>query len=335
VPDLASKISEKEAEVTEARAKLRLAEAGPRKEEIEQQRQKAERAKQWRDLAEQDLNRKRKAMVEEIVRLSEAIRQHTAERDNARENLDASQRLFDRKALALDQLRDWDKKHRVAEALVKQAEAQHRERLTVGLQEPEGELARRDKEWADARSALTLLEIGTRSEEIEAQKAHLKRLEESLAYLHKMSGKVNVQSSIAGVVTTPYLKEKIGSFVKEGDLICEVENTRDLEVEIPLLEQEVGHVQVGCEVELKARALPFETLSAKVHRIAPAAAKPEKTELLPTTQNTLTVYCRLDDSTVNLHSGMTGYARIYCGQYSMGRVLFGRGLRYLRTEVWW
>src|SRR6185295_605754 len=140
--------------------------------------------------------------------------------------------------------------------LVKQAEAQHRERLTVGLQEPEGELARRDKEWADARSALTLLEIGTRPEEVEAQRAHQQRLEESLAYLRQVSAKVKVPSPIAGVVTTPYLKEKIGSFVKEGDLICEVENTRNLEVEIPLLEQEVGYVEVGCEVDLKARALP-------------------------------------------------------------------------------
>jgi putative peptide zinc metalloprotease protein len=310
VPDLSSKISEKEAEVNEARAKWRLAELGPRKEEIAEQRHKAARAKEWRDLAEQDLARKRKALAEEITRLGEAIRQHTAERDNARDNLAVSQRLFERKALALDQLRDWEKRHIVAEAQVKQAEAAHRERVTVGLQEPEGELAKRDKEWADARSALTLLEIGTRPEEVDAQKAHLQRLEESLSYLRKISDKVKVQSSIAGVITTPYLKEKIGSYVKEGDLICEVENTRNLEVEIPLLEQEVGYVEVGCDVELKARALPFETLKAKVHRIAPAAAKPEKPELAPATQNTLTVYCRLDDSTVKLHPGMTGYARI-------------------------
>ena len=50
VPDLSSKISEKEAEVNEARAKLRLAEVGPRKEEVQEQRQKVVRAKSLQDL---------------------------------------------------------------------------------------------------------------------------------------------------------------------------------------------------------------------------------------------------------------------------------------------
>src|SRR6185295_3788278 len=110
VPDLSSKISEKQAEVNEARAKLTLVEVGPRKEEIDEQRQKAVRAKEWRDLAEQDLGRKRMALKDEVVRLSETIRQYTIERENARENLAQSQKLFERKALAQDQLRDWDKK---------------------------------------------------------------------------------------------------------------------------------------------------------------------------------------------------------------------------------
>ena len=48
VPDLSSKISEKQAEVNEARAKLTLVEVGPRKEEIDEQRQKAARAKNAR-----------------------------------------------------------------------------------------------------------------------------------------------------------------------------------------------------------------------------------------------------------------------------------------------
>ena len=334
IPDLASRILEKKAEIGEAAAKLKLLEAGPRKEEIHEQRLKVARAKDWRTLAEQDLVRKRKALEEELTRLNEAIRQHNVELENARENLSQSRLLVEKKALALDQLREWDKKHQIAQSLVNQAEAQRRERVTVGTQEQEGELARREKELADAVSALSLLEIGTRQEEVEAQRSHLARLEEAGNYLRTLQEKLRVGSPIAGVVVTPYLNEKIGQFFKEGDLICEVENTHELEVEIPLLEQEVGHVRIGYPVDLKARAMPFDTLRAEVHRIAPAAAKAEKTELTPTSQNTITVYCRLTDESHELSSGMTGYARIYCGRYSIGRVLGGQLLRYLRTEFW-
>ena len=334
IPDLASKILEKKAEIGEAAAKLKLLEAGPRKEEIHEQRLKVTRAKDWRTLAEQDLVRKRKALEEELTRLNETIRQHNVELENARENLSQSRLLVEKKALALDQLREWDKKHQIAQSLVNQAEAQRRERVTLGTQEQEGELARREKELADAASALSLLEIGTRQEEVEAQRSHLARLEEAGNYLRTLRDKLRVGSPIAGVVVTPYLNEKIGQFFKEGDLICEVENTQELEVEIPLLEQEVGHVRIGYPVDLKARAMPFHTLRAEVHRIAPAAAKAEKPELTSTSQNTITVYCRLTEESHELSSGMTGYARIYCGQYSIGRVLGGQLLRYLRTEFW-
>jgi multidrug efflux pump subunit AcrA (membrane-fusion protein) len=334
VPDLASKIQEKKAEIDEARAKLKLLEIGSRREIVDEQRLKVSRAKDWRDLADEDLRRKRKALDEEAIRLRENIRQHIVERDNAHENLVLSKSLFERKAIALDQLREWDKKHQIADTLVRQAEAQLRERQAVGAQEQEAELARRDKELADARSALALLEIGSRPEEIEAQRSHLARLNENLAYLEKLGAKTRVVSSIAGTITTPYLKEKIGSFFKEGELICEVEDTADLEVEIPLLEQDVGLVQIDHPVELKARALPFTPLEGRVHRIAPAVAKADKSDAA-TSQNTVTVYCRLSESCSELHPGMTGYARINCGTHCAGRVLATRVMRYLRTEFWW
>ena len=188
---------------------------------------------------------------------------------------------------------------------------------------------------AGHRGALSLLEIGTRPEEIDAQRAHLARLDENLAYFEKLGAKLRVLSSIGGIVTTPYLKEKIGSYFKEGDLICEIEDVADLEVEVPLLEQDVGLVREGFPVELKARALPFRTLEGEVRRIAPAVVKLEKADHPFTSQNTIMVSCRLSESCPDLHPGMTGYARIHCGSHSAGRVLLVRLLRYLRTEFWW
>ena len=189
-------------------------------------------------------------------------------------------------------------------------------------------LGRRDKELADAQATLTLLEAGTRPEAVQAEQARLARLREEVRYLEGLTGKVRVVSPVAGVVTTPRLREKGGQYVKEGDLICLVEEPAGLEVEVCLAEQDVARVQAGQPVELKARALPYETFVCQVDRIAPAAGKGE-------VQSNVTVYCRLGEHAAELRPGMTGHARIATGRRSPGMIAVDRVLRYLRTEFWW
>src|SRR5262249_62221069 len=115
------------------------------------------------------------------------------------------------------------------------------------------------------------LEAGTRPEEVEAERARLARLHEEVRYLKGLEGKVQVMSPVAGVITTSHLREKVGQYVHEGDLICAVEELAGLEVEIALAEQGAARVRPGQAVALKARALPSATFRAAVERVAPAA----------------------------------------------------------------
>ena len=87
---------------------------------------------------------------------------------------------------------------------------QERARQANGLLESEEELARREKELAEAQTILTLLEAGSRPEEINAEQARLARLREEASYLEQLQNKVFVCSPVHGVVTTPRLKEKVG-----------------------------------------------------------------------------------------------------------------------------
>ncbi len=114
------------------------------------------------------------------------------------------------------------------------------------------------------------MEAGTRPEEIEAGRAHLARLVEEAHYLDSLTGKLHVDSPASGVIVTTRLKEKVGQYVREGELICQVEEPALLEAEIAIPEQEAARVQPGQTVELKARALPFDTFMTQVDRIAPA-----------------------------------------------------------------
>jgi putative peptide zinc metalloprotease protein len=327
VPDLTSRIAQKQAEIREGQARLRLLEVGTRYEELNAQRQRVERAETWRDLARQDLKRLEKALQEDLARLDKQAAKCRAELQQARELLDHSRKLRSLQAVTDESFREAQTKVQVCQAQEEQARAEKRVREAKGTLEAEAELARREKELADAQATLTLMEAGSRPEEIEAERARVARLEEDLRYLTGQSGKLTVTSPVAGVITTPRLREKVGQYLHEGDLIGVVEEPGGLEAEIALAEQDVARVQAGQTVKLKARATPFEMVEVPVDRLAPAAGKGE-------VQSTITVYCRLGDNAADLRPGMTGHARIVIGRRAPGLILLDRALRYVRTEFW-
>jgi multidrug efflux pump subunit AcrA (membrane-fusion protein) len=340
VPDLASRVAQKHAEVQEAQAKVRLLEAGPRAEEVAEQRAKVERARDWADRARDDLDRARRALKEDLARLDQLIAQHKSELAFAEHARDRDERLYGKDAVSKDEYRLAVKDYEVHRAQYEQDLAQRRNREALGTVEAEAELGRRVKDLADAESLLRLLELGNRPEAIEAERAHLARLREEERYLEALQGKLQVYSAVPGLIVTPHLKEKVGQYLKEGDLIGTVEEAATLEVEINVNEQDLARVQPGQGVELKARALPFRTFDAQVTRIAPGTQRPEGPGLALGTPHadtpvSLTVYSEVDNAGGELRPGMTGYARIRCGDRSFGEMLLERGLRYLRTEFWW
>ena len=334
VPDLASRLAQKRAEVCEATAKLRLLEAGPRAEELAEQRRRVERAAAWKDLAQQDLTHAHQALDAELARLDKQIAQYRAELDSAQDHVHRSESLRASNALSDADARDAERKRRVVEAQLAQAESEKRRREALGTREAiagldaEAELARREKDLADAHGTLTVMQAGTRPEEIDAERARLARAEEEVRYIEQIEQKLLVHSAIHGLVTTPRLKEKIGQYVREGDLICVVEEPTELEVEVALSEQDATRIGPSLPVRLKARAQPFQSYTARVDRIAPAAARGD-------VQSTVTVYCRLENAAGDLRSGMTGHARVETGPRPVGAILLHRALRFLRTEFWW
>jgi multidrug efflux pump subunit AcrA (membrane-fusion protein) len=328
VPDLASRTAQKRSEVREARARLRLLEVGPRYEEVVEQRRRVERAEAWRDRARHDLGRARRALAEDLTRLDEQIVQYRADLATAQDSLARAHKLRARGTLSAEEAAEAEHRCQVCQAQVAQAQAQKKARQAVGAQEAETEWARRDKELADARATLTLLEAGPRPEEVEAARARLARLQEEARFLEGLQTRLPVHSPVAGLVVTPRLREKVGQFLHEGDLICTVEDPAALEAEVAVAEQEVARVRVGQPVELKARALPFDRFPARVDRVAPAAGRGD-------VQSSVTLYCRLETTPAGLCPGMTGHARVFTGRRSAGGFLLDRALRFLRTEFWW
>jgi HlyD family secretion protein len=334
IPDLASRMAQKDAEVREAQARLKLLEEGTRPQELAEQRERVARARAWRDLAIKDLAHARSAMDEELGRLDGQIAQYRFEYDAARDAYQRAEALRGKTVVTEEQYREANRRVQVAQSQLEQAQFQKRHRQALGTREAiagldaEAELARRQKDLADTQGTLILMEAGSRPEEVEAARAQLARLQEEAGYLRHLEAKLRVHCPVSGLMTTVRLKEKIGQYFREGDLICLVEEPARLEAEIALAEQDVARVQMGQKVELKTRALPFETFRAKVDRVAPSVTPAD-------VQGTVTAYCLLNNLGGQLRPEMSGYARIYTGRQPIGAIALYRVLRFVRTEFWW
>jgi multidrug resistance efflux pump len=196
-----------------------------------------------------------------------------------------------------------------------------------------------------------------RAAEMDAERAQLEGLKEEAKYLETVQSKLTIRAAAPGVVATADLRERIGNFCHEGDLLMVIEDLGNLQAQLLLPEQEVQHVAPGQTVEIRARAQPFRTFHGKVTRVAPVAALPTANpwrlssgddhsdrspppNQLPPSQNLVAVYCSIDDdlgAATNsnlLLPGMTGHARVDCGRAPIGKIAFEKVLRVLRTEFW-
>jgi multidrug efflux pump subunit AcrA (membrane-fusion protein) len=330
VPDLASLIIRKEAEIRETTATLARLQSGTRPEVLEEQRQRVARAGEWKQLAVRDIEQAKVSLSQDLLKYDLELKQYGLEIEFQQSSLKRAEFLYRQGALAGEQLRSERKKIAMMESQLAQVQAQRRAREADGVRSSEAELARREKEVAESRAGLALLEAGSRPEEIEAENAKLSRLQEELKFLKGQAQLLVVAAPSDGLIVTPRMSEKIGQLADKGALVCVIEDPKTVEVEILVPEEEATGIKPQQGVSFKSRALCFDTFRATVERIAPTAAVEMGKKV-----NSVRVCCQVDNTDGRLKSGMTGVARIDRGVTSIGSLLLDRGMKLLRTEFWW
>jgi putative peptide zinc metalloprotease protein len=329
IPELTSLIIRKRAEIAESEANLKKLSLGPRQEIIEEQAARVERAMHWQALAQSDLEKAKASLNEELTTFDHRISQAKVELEYQRTILEQAQQLHDSGGLAGRQLLVQKKQSAEALSALNQVQSQKRARQANGVLTFESELARREKELADAKSELHLLEIGSRPEEIEAEEAKLRRLNEELTHLLKQEKLQEITCPVKGTVITPRLSDKIGQWFERGAVMFVVEDLSELEAEISIAEYDSIRLSPGQTVTLKPRLLPYSKLEGEIQRISPAVL----TDPLKKT-TAVTVYCRVKNEDGLLKTGMTGFGQVHNQRRYLGALLYSRFLRTLRTEFW-
>jgi multidrug resistance efflux pump len=328
--DYSAELAKVEADIQEQRARLRLLSAGPTVEEIAVARAEVERERTRHQHAQQ---RYEEAERVQVARANKAQSEVAKARDTlafAKKEHARVQALAESKVVPSIQLDEAEERVAVAENELDAAVAELQMVRAGERAELRQELAVAAADITQAKARLTELQAGSRSEEIEATQAIIKRLQAQQHYLEEALRLVDVVSPIAGVVTTPKVKEKVGELMEKGDLILEIYYYETLKVETLVSEKDVGEVRVGYPVTLKARAYPHRSFKGWVTAIAPTAMADDQAF----GRKVVRVTTEIDNPELILKPDMTGNAKIYCGQRRIIELLTRRLVRYLRVEFW-
>jgi len=207
-----------------------------------------------------------------------------------------------------------------------------------------------ERDLAEARHKLEVLQRGARPEEIAATRAEISGLEGQRRYLEGQLQRAVVRSPAAGVVATPtrQLHEMVGQVVQQGALIAKVYDLDKLTVEIPIPEKEIADIHVGQEVAFKARAYPNRTFHGTVTSIA-TTAENGSSSLSGSSETpsgaeggggsggaarTVLVTTEVENQSRLLKPGMTGQAKVSCGRRSIVDLMMRRLARTVKVEFW-
>jgi putative peptide zinc metalloprotease protein len=313
--DLSNAYEETRGELASARASLSLLQAGNRPEEIEKARRVIETRKTDLDNA---------GRVEEERRmLEDTIAKRDAELQNARMTFERSQTLFSQGLIPKNEF----ERDQTAFDVKQKELAEARGLLKVLDERTDRDKQIKAKELQQAQSELKIILAGSRKESIQAVEAQVAKLAEKLVILDQQLEQLKIRSTIDGLVTTPYLKNKIGKYIEKGSPFCEIVDVRSVRVDMPIPEKEIEDVTPGYPIVLRVNAFPKLSYIAEVKTISPIAVEGSR-------QRTVVVKGELQNNDGSLKAGMTGVGKILCGRRMIGELVTRRFVRWLRTEFW-
>ena len=203
---------------------------------------------------------------------------------------------------------------------------------------------RLETEADDARASLRTAEARSREAEMNyanlgsARAERASQVERSRSVSEQVAA-LQVASPISGVVATPRLRDRVGSFVQEGDVLADVDDARTLKARIFIPEFQVQRLRAGAASSLKLESL-FQPVRGQVGSIAPVSservlglAQEEKYKgIAPPSYYVATVV--VPNAGGMLRSGMSGEAKIQIKRQSIVELAWRTVREVLQRKLW-
>jgi GAF domain-containing protein len=195
------------------------------------------------------------------------------------------------------------------------------EDLLVRLATTEGELR------AAAQRQLAAEARGDAADAVAARE-RAARLRNALGLLQEEAAALVVVSPVTGIVLTPRLEERVGSWRAAGEPVVWIGDADWAEVRLRVPQQDIGRVREGDRVRVRVAARPEVRYEGTVQAIAPLAEQAGSTTLY-------TVRTLLDNRDGVLRAGMSARARVLTEPQPLAWTLVRRPWRWLRLHLWY
>jgi len=170
-------------------------------------------------------------------------------------------------------------------------------------------------------------DIAAATQQIEAEKAVLRGLEQELNYTLELQKGTELVMPFDGYLVDSYLNQKMGSYLNLGDDFATVQEDSKLIVEMELPEYDAGEINLGATAKVKLLAYPHKSVLGTVISVEPATRE----EVYGRVVNVL---IELEDTGMNLKPGMSGYGKIDVGKKAIALLLTRPLLRFIQIEFW-
>ncbi|MBW4560412.1 MAG: efflux RND transporter periplasmic adaptor subunit [Mojavia pulchra JT2-VF2] len=269
VGEIQAQILQYRANLAQAQAQLDEARAGSRPQEIAQARARLAQAEAQLAAARAG-NRE-----QEIGQAQAQVESAKAQVNLTQARVNRYRELTRQGATSQDQLEQYISEDRRAKASLE--EAQKRLSLLQSGTRSE-EITAKEAAVTEAKAALVLLQNGSRPEEIAQRQAAVKAAQAQLEAAQVRLADTVIRAPFAGIVTQKYAN--IGAFVTPTTSASSsasatsssiVAVARGLEVLAQVPEADIGRIQPGQQVEIVADAYPDQVFKGRVRLIAPEA----------------------------------------------------------------
>jgi multidrug resistance efflux pump len=204
------------------------------------------------------------------------------------------------------------------------------ERGTMSISQKERIISDYETGKADLRSAEASLErvrAKAQDTDIAMAQADVDRLESEVAYAQVKLNDTRMFAPVSGRVVFDGDEPVPGKYYEIGDLLMEIEDHTVARAEIKVPEADVGLIQVGEQVRLKAWAWPDQEHIGVVSAIAPVAETEEFGQVVR-------IKTSLPNEDGLFRPGMTGYAKVTGAQMPMWEAFSRLFVRFILIEVW-
>jgi putative peptide zinc metalloprotease protein len=164
---------------------------------------------------------------------------------------------------------------------------------------------------------------------------------EATSRLALVDGRVEgltLRSPVDGVVSTPYLEEKEGAYLREGDIFCTVDRLDRVRLMVGMAETDIEEIRDRTPVRILLSAHPESPLQARVLSLSPVAVTPdaaqaEALDLVRRAQR-VRVLVEIGNDSGLFRPGMTGRIQFLTKSRSIAGKVLWRLSRWAGSVFW-